>query len=140
MPSRKKYTIREILKKSTGRIKAKNCSASLESYRAQEDIWRFKVKCDEQYSTSKGHEVSIQIDTDSTKPILDNYFSARCNCAGWVYQGADYHARQNSYLLEKAKGLKGNGKAPATRDPENKNLICKHVYLSLLLIAREYRK
>lgn len=51
-----------------------------------------------------------------------------CTCKAWIFQGAEYHAKKNKYLLGKAKGT---ATAPTMRDPSGENRLCKHAYAVL---------
>lgn len=47
-----------------------------------------------------------------------------CTCPAWQWQGPEYHAKQEDYLLTKPMGT---ASTPDIRDPERQNFVCKHV-------------
>lgn len=51
-----------------------------------------------------------------------------CSCDYWRYQGPEYHAHKNSYLLGKARGTL---EPPTKRDPNSTHKLCKHAYAVL---------
>jgi hypothetical protein len=57
---------------------------------------------------------------------LDIYLS--CSCSYWQYQGPEYHAKQNGYLLGKARGT---AEKPIKKDPNGTHKLCKHAYVVL---------
>ncbi len=65
--------------------------------------------------------VNIEIDTD------DNIY-LNCTCGFWTYQGCEYHAKKDGYLLGNPKGT---ATEPKEKDPEGKNRLCKHTYAVL---------
>ena len=67
------------------------------------------------------YEVKVDAKGDESDPDL--YIS--CTCNYWKYQGAEYHAVRNNYLLGKTRGTASK---PEKRDPDNKHKVCKHVY------------
>ena len=66
---------------------------------------------------SKNYEVEIQFQDPANVLV-------RCSCDAFVFQGSEYHAHNKDFLLGKARG---NLKSPDKRDPEGKNLVCKHI-------------
>jgi len=46
-----------------------------------------------------------------------------CSCDFWVYQGPEYHASREGYLLGSPRGT---AVRPTTRDPEGRHRVCKH--------------
>lgn len=85
-------------------------------------IWTFRA------TSSEGdpHRVEVQqVGGESTR--------ARCSCPAWVYQGCEYHARQGDYLLGAPRGP---ATKPKQRDPQGKNLLCKHVLAVLAWLGR----
>ena len=51
-----------------------------------------------------------------------------CSCNYWQYQGPEYHATQNDYLLGK---VRGTAELPTKKDPKGTHKICKHAYAVL---------
>jgi len=47
-----------------------------------------------------------------------------CSCPGWQWLGPEYHAKQESYMLDPQAGT---ASTPDIRDPERDNRVCKHV-------------
>lgn len=56
----------------------------------------------------------------------DREVAVSCSCPFWVYWGPDWNAAQGGF----SESIRSNGAPPNIRDPQNVNLICKHVYLS----------
>lgn len=51
-----------------------------------------------------------------------------CSCPYWVYQGPEYHAQQDDYLLGDPRGTASE---PDERDPDRTHRLCKHAYAVL---------
>jgi len=60
---------------------------------------------------------------DQDKNIFIN-----CTCGFWIYQGCEYHAKTDGYLLGSPQGTANK---PKKKDPEGENRVCKHTYAVL---------
>ena len=63
------------------------------------------------------YQVNVLLDAN------DNVF-VNCDCGFWKYQGAEYHAKQDGYLLGNPKGT---AEKPQVKDPNGNNKVCKHI-------------
>jgi len=62
------------------------------------------------------YQVNVLVDTNN------NVFT-NCDCGFWKYQGAEYHAKQDGYLLGDPQGT---AEKPQVKDPKGNNKLCKH--------------
>lgn len=60
--------------------------------------------------------------------VEDKHVALSCDCPFWRYNGPEYHARVNHYLISPAYGRATN---PKVRDPDKKYWLCKHTYAVL---------
>jgi hypothetical protein len=60
--------------------------------------------------------------------IDDNNIVLNCDCKYWQYNGPEYHAKRNKYLLGAPMGT---AETPNVRDPDKKIWLCKHTYAAL---------
>jgi hypothetical protein len=58
-----------------------------------------------------------------------------CNCGFWKWNGPDYNANSQGYGERVFSSLS----EPTERDPQNKFLICKHVYAALKQFKNEFK-
>jgi len=58
-----------------------------------------------------------------------------CTCNYWKWNGPDFNAANNGYSERSFSDLSD----PVVRDPEHKNLICKHVYAALVKFKRDVK-
>jgi len=70
------------------------------------------------------YEVTVEAKGERSNPDLH----LSCSCDYWVYQGPEYHAKTEDYLLGPPRG---SAEKPTKRDPDNTHKICKHVYAVL---------
>lgn len=61
------------------------------------------------------HQVGIQYEPN---------FKVSCSCSGFQYNGSEYHAYKNGYLLGAPKGTASK---PIINDQSNNNYLCKHI-------------
>ena len=125
--------IQDTLRRSTGLQNSGGCNARLKSYFPQQDLWRFQVVCRKKGSKSSGWETNIWLERDTTKSPGQLNFKCKCSCPAWVYWGSEYHAVTKQFLYDKKRGP---ASPPRVRDPQGKNLVCKHVYLCLSLLLK----
>ena len=89
----------------------------------------FLVRCKESYSDPKGHIVSINFDYEREegrergKRPFQVDVRLRCMCPAFLYWGSEYIATQLDYNTDDYD----QQLFPKIRDPELKNLVCKHV-------------
>jgi len=73
------------------------------------------------------YQVNILLDTN-------NNIFVNCNCGFWQYQGAEYHAKQDGYLLGSPKGTASK---PTQKDQSQNNKVCKHILAVLRSLKNE---
>mgnify|MGYP001271153002 CR=1 FL=1 len=69
----------------------------------------------------KDYTVTFSLSGEESDP----HIKIRCTCPAWTYQGSEYHANKEDYLLGEAQGTLSQ---PTTRDPNGEKKVCKHVY------------
>lgn len=129
-------TIKDLLTKSQrtyAKDNSKNCLVSYKTRaRKNKDIRVYRVKCSGQDSKNTGHLCAIWIDPDSEEEKLeDREVRCKCSCPFWTFYGSKYHSKRRDYNIKGVFPPIGDDSAPRIRDPQNKNLICKHVYITL---------
>ena len=89
----------------------------------KEDVYLFKAG-------SKGYDVKVTFPW--SKP---DDFDVRlsCTCPVWQFQGPEYHAQREDYLLGSPKGT---ASTPEVRDPKRHNKLCKHAVAVLRRLDR----
>lgn len=96
--------------------------------------WVYLVKGYESWSDSTGHQVILKLMPDPKATSLNQMdMKVSCSCPFWKYQGPDFNAWRGNYQEGKPYS---NLKNPDIRDPQRKNLICKHVYAVGLVIQK----
>jgi hypothetical protein len=92
---------------------AQSCRVSLTSYDKKSRVFTFSVNC--------GHGArTVQASlSDIDKVALS------CDCPFWRYNGPEFHASQNSFMLGQPFGTAA---PPDIRDPDRKYFLCKHAY------------
>lgn len=73
------------------------------------------------YQTSTGHTVNIK----ASDADLSGDIHVSCSCPYWIYQGPEYHAKQDDYLLGQPEGT---ATKPTETDPDMNHRVCKHIY------------
>lgn len=86
----------------------------------------FHIGCHESWSSSMGHIVSVKFLVDlkkyQTEKPLNVDVKVKCTCPAFSFWGSDFVATQLGYGLDTDEN-----REPLIRDPQNKNLICKHI-------------
>ncbi len=77
-----------------------------------------------------GGEYQVNVLIDENKNVFTN-----CSCGFWKYQGAEYHAKQDGYLLGDPQGT---AEKPKVKDPEGNNKLCKHTLSVLNSLKDKY--
>lgn len=123
-PSRIFKAARRILTAATYKEIVKNIDPkivnSAESIKAVSD--EYKEKLGKEPIIFRVGDYEVKVDSKEGDIRLS------CSCDYWRYQGPEYHADKNSYLLGKARGTL---EAPTKRDPKNTHKVCKHAYAVL---------
>jgi hypothetical protein len=103
-------TIPEILSQTDKKIlgRARGVNPTLKGQEGK--VVQYEVK------GSKAYTIDVE--------FRGNHVKVRCSCDAFVFQGSEYHANKQKFLYGKAKG---NLAEPTKRDPEGKNLVCKHI-------------
>lgn len=101
------------------------------------------VKCFEDYSNPKGHFVSLAMNLSKENEskvnskrisVLSVPMKVHCSCPAWQYWGSAYNATVKKFVIpEKGRELR----SPDIRDPEKKNLVCKHVIATTLALSSQ---
>ncbi len=60
--------------------------------------------------------------------VKDKHIALSCDCPFWRFNGPEYHAKVNNYLIGEPQGL---ATEPKVRDPDKKYWLCKHTYAVL---------
>lgn len=92
---------------------AKPCDVSLVSYDKRSRIFSFGVGC------GKG-QYTVKAKLNDLRHVALN-----CSCPYWRWNGPEYHASQNNYLLGNPAG---DASTPDVRDPDRQFHLCKHAY------------
>jgi hypothetical protein len=116
---RQAYTAQQIVEGLSEKVREGATSISTVASEYSERIYERPLK----FHVGE-YIVKVRARGDKKAPDL----SLSCNCKGWVFQGSEYHAKKNKYLLGKAKGT---ATAPSQRDPRGENRLCKHAYAVL---------
>ncbi len=95
---------------------AKACVVSLVSYDKKSRIFTFAVNC------GNGAK-QVQTKLSSIDQV-----SMSCNCPFWRWNGPEFHAKGNSFMLGQPFGTAA---PPDIRDPNRKYWMCKHAYAVL---------
>jgi len=96
------------------REKAEICNVKFVSFDKRNRVYTFSVNSNKKAphivkaSLSDLHHVAIT-----------------CDCPFWQWNGPEYHAKKNGYLLGEPHGT---ASPPDIRDPERKYWLCKHAY------------
>ena len=98
------------------RDNAKGCSVNLVSYNKKNRIFSFSVDCG---NSPKSVQASLS-DID--------HVALSCNCPFWRWNGPEFHAKGNSFILGQPFG---SASVPNVRDPDRKYWLCKHTYAVL---------
>lgn len=85
----------------------------------------YKVQGYEKWSKGP-HTVFLKFDPKRNELDIRKWnVEVKCTCPYWKYWGPDFNANKNDYLL----GMPTSDLSfPKENDPEENNLICKHVY------------
>lgn len=59
-----------------------------------------------------------------------------CTCNFWKYNGPDYNANEQDYGERVFSDLS----SPDEKDPQNKNLLCKHAYKALKEFKKKFKE
>lgn len=115
-------TIGAFLRQTPSKVKAGAKAIAVSLAKETANTWFFNVK---------DYCVVVKSKTDEFTNQTD--LLVRCSCPYWIYMGPEYHAKTKGYLYGKVKGM---GTKPDVRDPEGKNLLCKHIYAALQYMKR----
>jgi hypothetical protein len=117
LPWRRRLSMKpdELEPRAPTKIKrnAQSCRVALTSYDKKTRVFTFSVECGHQPRTV---QASL---SDVDKVALS------CDCPFWRYNGPEFHATQNAYMLGQPFGL---ATPPNVRDPDRKYFLCKHAY------------
>lgn len=68
-------------------------------------------------------EGTFRVDDYTLKVSQDDKPKMNCSCNYWRWQGPEYWATQEGYLLGKPKGTASK---PNVKDPKGNHFLCKH--------------
>lgn len=108
----------ELENKAPAKVKenAKTCLVSMVSYDKRGRVFTFDVNCGNGPKTVRAALSDV------------DHVAMNCSCPFWRYNGPEYHASQQDYML----GLpRGTAAPPDIRDPDRKYYLCKHAYAVL---------
>lgn len=91
--------------------RSESCSVKLVSYDKGSRIFTFAVNCGKS-------DRSVRASLTDTSQL-----AVACDCPFWQWNGPEYHAKSNDYLLG---GPAGTAEPPNVRDPDRKYWLCKH--------------
>ncbi len=119
-----------ILHLSTGRVAIK--PEELEP-RAPEKIKRNATPCNVSFVSydKKGRVFTFAVDCGNGAKQVQaalsdiDHVSLSCNCNFWRWNGPEFHAESNNYMLGQPFGTAA---PPNIRDPDRKYYLCKHAY------------
>lgn len=83
----------------------------------------FEEKLSEGEITFKVDKYEVKVSAQGERDNLDLHLT--CSCDYWVYQGPEFHAKNEDYLLGSPRG---SAERPEKRDPNGSHKVCKHVY------------
>jgi hypothetical protein len=119
-------TMQDLGRRTPSEIKARasRCSVSLQRSQPKDNRYTFKVSSS---GSADHHAVTVKAVTkdERIKKLDKADLLLACSCKFWVYYGCEYHAKAGGYLDGKPKGT---ATVPRERDPQGKNIVCKHVY------------
>ena len=95
------------------RERAEACGVKLVSYDKQSRIFTFSVNCGKSDRTVRASISNV------------NQVALACDCPFWRYNGPEFHAQRNDFLLG---GPFGTAQEPNVRDPDRKYWLCKHAF------------
>jgi hypothetical protein len=92
------------------------CTIQLVSYDRKNRIFTFTANCG--HGPHKVRALLSEIDQ----------VALNCDCKFWRYNGPEYHAKRQQYMLDPQHGTAA---PPDIRDPDRKYWLCKHAYATL---------
>lgn len=95
------------------RKNARSCTVKLVSYDRRNRVFTFNVGCGNVPRTVRASLSDI------------NHVAMDCDCPFWQWNGPEFHAKANQYMLGPQRGTAG---PPNVRDPDRKFFLCKHAY------------
>lgn len=99
------------------RKNARTCSVKLVSYDRRSRVFTFNVGCGNKPRTVRASLSDV------------DHVAMDCDCPFWKWNGPEFHAKANSYMLGPQRGTAG---PPEKRDPDRKFFLCKHAYAVLV--------
>lgn len=102
--------------------RSKSCSVSLKRADLQNLRWIFTV------DAGNGPKVvRLKADRKGNATQFGKLdLKVACSCPAWRWLGPEFHATTKDYQ-DPNTALQGTASAPNIKDPERKNLVCKHV-------------
>ncbi len=102
---------------------------------ARAGYFQFSVPGDSWPNSKDFYNVEIKFDKDGRTDLGQLDVQVKCDCPFFVFNGPEYHAKQDAYLLG-APG--GTASTPDIRDPERVYYACKHLVAVFSLMDKKF--
>ena len=99
-------------------------------------LFQFTVPGDGWPNSKDRYNVDIKFDKDGTPSLARLNVKVKCNCPFFIYNGPEYHASSDGYLLGSPGGT---ATPPDIRDPARQFYICKHIAAVFDLISKRFK-
>jgi hypothetical protein len=99
-------------------------------------LFQFTVPGDGWPNSKDRYNVDIKFDKDGTPSLAALNVQVKCNCPFFIYNGPEYQAKTDNYLLGNPNGT---ATPPDIRDPNRVYYICKHIAAVFALIGTRFR-
>jgi len=123
--ARRVYAMRkfELLGKTTRDYRDNASSVKVKFQKVQGNVFSFTAG-------SKDYAIKVELEDVSD---VESEVKLSCSCPAWTYQGPEYHAKTNGYLLGRPKG---SASRPEVRDAKGDHFLCKHAVAVLRKLDR----
>ena len=99
-------------------------------------LFQFSVPGDGWPNSKPRYQVDIKFDKDGRPSLAALDVKVKCNCPFFIYNGPEYQAKSDNYLLGNPGGT---ASPPDIRDPNRVYYICKHIAAVFDLIRARFR-
>jgi len=99
-------------------------------------LFQFSVPGDGWPNSKPRYQVDIKFDKDGSPSLSALDVKVKCNCPFFIYNGPEYQAKTDNYLLGNPGGT---ATPPDIRDPNRAFYICKHIASVFELIKARFR-
>lgn len=111
--------------------RAAKCAAKLKRVDGKNLRWIISVNCG---NGAKVVHIKATRPSKNVVKLSKMDLLVACSCPAWQWLGPEHHAVQKGYL---ERGPRGTASVPFVKDPQNHNLVCKHV-AAALAVARAW--